>query len=116
MVKNKLTISELERVIHSLQYHLKEYNEYKSDWKSASTSKKRSDGLELMSTHADFMRRELTMPNILDIIKEDFSAPFPFEDFWKYANSDVPEYIVKLNQELERRKKEEQEIDNKIES
>lgn len=113
MKEEKLTISELKEVIERLEYHLKVYKEYKYDSKNASTKKKRNDALESMSTHADFMQSDLTNPDILNIIKEDFSAPFPFEDFWKYANSDVPGYIVKLNQELERRKKEEQEIDDK---
>lgn len=86
--------SELEVLENSLvvlegQYKL--YGEAKDKWRHARRKRERDAGLSSMCAHAKAMELVLQNPYIFSLIKNE--GPFPFESFWKYADSNMPEYI-----------------------
>lgn len=52
-----------------------------------------------MATHASFLQNCLSTPAILPLIVN--GSPFQFEDFWKFTDSDMPEYLEKIKRQIE---------------
>lgn len=100
----RISISELERVIASLYHHLERYNQAKSLSENAKRSADRSRAIDSMLTRAESLKLELSNRKIYELISNGTPYYLLFEDFWKYADSDVPDYIKRLEDELERRK------------
>lgn len=77
-----------------LEFHYAMYNEYKYKSKFGRLKKDRENALSEMAAHAKFLQNCLSAPTIFPLIKN--GSPFQFEDFWKYADSDMPEYLEKI--------------------
>lgn len=97
-------IQEIEKIKSKLEYHLKKYIEYKYDSKNASRQKDRKRASNNMFNHAEYIERELFNPLVASEISN--GSQFQFEDFWKYVESDLPDYIEKIDFLLERLKTE----------
>lgn len=100
-------IKEIERIKSSLEYHLQKYIDYKYDSKKASRKNERSKASDNMITHAKYIEMELSNPLISSIIYD--GSQFQFEDFWRYVDSDLPEYLRKIESLLAKLKSEKEE-------
>lgn len=105
--KKEKEIKEIERIKASLEYHFQEYNDYKLRSTNASKKIDRNKASDDMFTHAKYIEMELLNPLIFSIISD--GNPFQFEDFWKYVNSDLPKYLIKIESFLEKIKSEKEE-------
>ena len=102
MDEKQRNISQLERVVSSLEYHLEKYKESKCKSKNGRLQKDRKQALDDMFTHAKYMKAELEQ--VYPIISDGSPSYFQFEDFGKYAESDVPDYIETLKNYIEKLK------------
>lgn len=85
----------IRKALDSLLYHLEKYNEYKHLHKYGKRKPDRNKAYKDMIIQADFMYNVLTgHPEIIKLI--DDGNAFLLEEFHKYAGSDVPRYIEKL--------------------
>lgn len=100
-------IHEIERIKSSLEYHFQKYKDYKYDSQKASRKNDRSRASDNMFTHAKYIESELQNPLIFSEIHD--GNPFQFEDFWKYVNSDLPDYLRKIESLLEKLKSDKEE-------
>ncbi|MCZ4696438.1 hypothetical protein DWB61_17395 [Ancylomarina euxinus] len=100
-------ILEIERIKESLEYHFDKYKEYKSDAKNASRKKDRDRASDNMVTHAKFIENELYNPLVNSTISN--GGQFQFESFWRYVESDLPDYLSKIEALLDQQKSEEEE-------
>ena len=92
-------ILEIEKIKSVLEYHFEKYKDYKYDSKTASRKKDRERASDHMTTHANYLQQTLYNPLISSaIINEN---QFQFEDFWKYVESDMPDYLTKIDSLLE---------------
>lgn len=101
MDEHQRIINELERIVYSLEYHLREYSKFKSESKHNPRQKERTRAFDNMYTHAMAMKNELTSYLVYPIIQDGSPFSIQFEDFKKYAESDVPGYIAKIKSYLE---------------
>lgn len=97
-------IQQIERIKTSLEYHLKRYSEYKYQSKNASRKKDREKAMDNMITHTKYIELELQNSLVFETISD--GNQFQFEDFWRYVESDLPEYLVKITALLEKLKSE----------
>ena len=88
-------IQEVERIKSSLEYHFQKYQDYKYDSKNASRKKDRDHAHDNMVTHAEYIKNELQKPLVFSEIND--GNPFQFEYFWRYINSDMPDYLRKID-------------------
>ena len=100
-------IQEVERIKLSLEYHFQKYQDYKYDSKNASRKKDRDHAHDNMVTHAEYIKNELQKPLVFSEIND--GNPFQFEYFWRYINSDMPDYLRKIETFLEKLKSEKNE-------
>ena len=100
-------IQEVERIKSSLEYHFQKYQDYKYDSKNASRKKDRDHAHDHMVTHAEYIKNELQKPLVFSEIND--GNPFQFEYFWRYINSDMPDYLRKIETFLEKLKSEKNE-------
>lgn len=100
-------IHEIERIKSSLEYHFKRYNDYKYESKSASKKSDRSRASDNMFNHAKYIENELLNPLVFSVIRN--GNPFQFENFGRYVNSDLPDYLSKIESLLEKLKSEKEE-------
>lgn len=100
-------IQEVERIKSSLEYHFQKYQDYKYDSKNASRKKDRDHAHDNMVTHAEYIKNELQKPLVFSEIND--GNPFQFEYFWRYINSDMPDYLRKIETFLEKLKSEKNE-------
>lgn len=100
MEGRKITKEEaIKRALASLPYHLEKYEECKYQSEHEGRRVDRDRALNSMFTHADAMKNDLTIhPDVYDVIQS--GNPYQFEDFSRFAASDVPGYIDKLKEEL----------------
>lgn len=92
----------IERIKRTLENHLSIYKEHKHNWKFASKKADRDKASKEMISYANRIERELKNPLIYSII--DNGHPFQFEDFWRYVEVDLPEYLEKIESLLEKLK------------
>jgi len=97
-------IHEIERIKSSLEYHLQEYRNSKYDSIHASRKNDRNKASRNMIIHADYIKLELHNPLVFNKISDD--GQFQFEGFWKYVESDLPDYLRKIESLLEKLKSE----------
>lgn len=97
-------IKETERIVTSLRYHLQKYREYKIKSQTSSRQKDKSNANNNMITHADAIEHELSNSLVYGVIST--GGQFQFEDFWRYVESDVPNYISIIETHLETLKSE----------
>jgi hypothetical protein len=97
-------IQEIERIKSSLEYHFQKYKDYKYDSQKASRKNDRSRASDNMVTHAKYIESELENPLIFREIRD--GNPFQFENFWRYVDSDLPDYLRKIESLLEKLKSE----------
>ena len=97
-------IQEIERIKSSLEYHFQKYKDYKYDSQKASRKNDRSRASDNMITHAKYIESELGNPLIFHEIHD--GNPFQFENFWRYVDSDLPDYLRKIESLLEKLKSE----------
>lgn len=102
MDEKQRNISQLERVVSSFEYHLEKYKESKCKSKNGRLQKDRKHALDDMFTHAKYMKAELEQ--VYPIISDGSPSYIQFEDFGKYAESDVPDYIKTLKNYIEKLK------------
>ena len=100
-------IKEIERIKDSLEYHFQKYQEYKYISKSASRKNEKKRASDNMLTHANYIERKLHNPLVYNEI--DDGNQFQFEDFWRYVDSDLPDYLIKIESLLEKLKTEKEE-------
>lgn len=74
------------------------YDEHKYNSKHARRKKDRDRATDSMFTYADMIQRTLITPPIAEIILD--GGQYQFEDFWKYVDSDMPEYIEKIENRI----------------
>lgn len=103
-MNNDQDIREIERIISSLEYHFQKYIDYKYDSKSAPRKRDRDRAFDNMIAHVEYIKKELCDPLVFNIISD--GNQFQFEDFWKYVQSDVPDYLRKIISSLEKLKSE----------
>nr|DAH02474.1 MAG TPA: hypothetical protein [Caudoviricetes sp.]DAV03537.1 MAG TPA: hypothetical protein [Caudoviricetes sp.] len=101
MDEQQKNINVLERIVYSLEYHLREYSKFKSESKHNTRQKERTRALDNMFTHAMAIKNELTNSLIYPIIQDGSPYYIQFEDFTRFVESDVPEYIEKIKSYLE---------------
>lgn len=101
MDEQQRIINVLERIIYSLEYHLREYSKLKLESKHNPRQKERTRALDNMYTHAMAIENCLTDSLVYPIIQDGSPSYIQFEDFKKYVESDVPEYIEKIKSYLE---------------
>lgn len=97
-------IQAIERIKSSLEYHFQKYIDYKYESKNASRQNDRKRASKNMFTHAEYIERELHNPLVASEISD--GSQFQFEDFWKYVESDLPDYLRRIDSLLERLKSE----------
>lgn len=100
-------IHEIERILSSLEYHFQQYKNYKYDSQNASRKNERSRATDNMLTQARYIESELHNPHVFSEIYD--GNQFQFEDFWRYVNSDLPDYLRKIESLLEKLKSEKEE-------
>jgi hypothetical protein len=100
-------IQEIERIKTSLEFHLQKYSEYKYQSNNASRKKDRGKALDNMITHSKFIENELLSPLVFNAISD--GNQFQFEDFWRYVESDLPEYLIKIESLLNKLKSDKEE-------
>ena len=91
-------LKELKDALEILEYHYSEYKEYKSKSKRG-RAKDREYALSEMMAHAKFLQNCLSTPTIFPLIAN--GSPFQLESFWKFADSDMPEYLEKIKRRIE---------------
>lgn len=101
MDEHQRIINELERIVYSLEYHLREYSKFKSESKHNPRQKERTRAFDNMFTHAKAIENELTSSLVYPIIQDGSPYYIQFEDLKKYVESDVPGYIEKIKSYLE---------------
>ncbi|RZK38024.1 MAG: hypothetical protein EOO90_23640 [Pedobacter sp.] len=101
-------INEIERIKSVLEYHFQKYKDYKYDSKVSSRKKDRDRATDKMITHANYLQQQLYNPLILSAILS--GNQFQFEHFWKYVESDMPGYLMKIDSLLESLKSTENDI------
>ena len=97
-------ISEIERIKNSIEHHFSQYQDYKYKSKNASKKDDRNRASDYMYTHANFIERELHSSLVFSEISDQ--NQFQFENFSRYVESDVPDYLKKIESLLERLKSE----------
>ncbi len=60
--------------------------------------------MDNMITHTRFIEQELSNPLVSGVIHD--GSQFQFEDFWKYVESDLPNYLKKIKALLNKLKSE----------
>lgn len=95
-------ITELERSIANLKYHLEQFIKSKYDSEYERLKKDRSQASRYMSIHADFIKQELTGKYVYPIIH---NGDDQFESFYRYADFDTPRYITQITEYLDELKK-----------
>ena len=95
-------IKEIERIKSLLEYHFKKYKEYEYKSQKASRKNDRSKASNEMLTCARYIENELCNPLINSAMID--GKPHQFEDFWRYVNSDLPDYLSKIDSLLEKLK------------
>ena len=100
MVERETLIRQLNNVVEKLEYHLQKYKGYKSQFQHSKSSKAKNKALENMAFHAKYMLSTLLQDEVLKIIEN--GNQFQFEDFTKYAASDVTDYIKKIKEYIEK--------------
>lgn len=100
-------IQEIERIKSSLEFHFEKYKVNKHNLKHASRKKDRDRASDDMITNTKYIERELSNPLVADEIYD--GNQYQFEDFFKYVDSDLPDYLRKIESKLERLKSENKE-------
>lgn len=99
-----IELSELEslkRVLPVLEVHYEMYLEEKYKSNSFRLKKDRERAKHTMFTHAEYLERSLTdNPYILAAVFD--GNQFQFEDFVNFVDSDMPGYIQKIKNKIER--------------
>lgn len=94
MSKDK-EIHEIERIKSSLESHFAKYRNYKYDSTSASKKDERNRASKNMCIEAELIKKELVNSVIL---REIYNGnPYQFEDFEQFVDSDLPEYLIKID-------------------
>ena len=88
MDEKQRNISQLERVVSSLEYHLEKYKESKCKSKNGRLQKDRKHALDDMFTHAKYMKAELEQ--VYPIISDGSPS---------YYIKTLKNYIEKLKQD-----------------
>lgn len=91
-------LKELKDALEILEFHYSEYKDYKCKSKHGRL-KDKERALSEMMAHAKLLQNCLSTPAIFPLIAN--GSPFQFEDFWKFADSDMPEYIEKIKRRIE---------------
>lgn len=92
-------IRKLKELIPRLEYHFENYKEYKHQAKYASRKIDRDRSHKSMISSAGYIENLLLEWPCYGIIKN--GNQFQFEDFWKYVESDMPDYLSALKTHLE---------------
>lgn len=92
-------LQELKNALEILEYHYSEYKDYKYKSKHEKLKRNRDYALSEMAAHAKFLQNSLSTPAIFPLIVD--GSPFQFESFWKFADSDMPEYLEKIKRRIE---------------
>lgn len=74
------------------------YGEYKEKSKTARLKKDRERATSSMFSYAEMIERTLVNPPIAEIIVD--GGQYQFEDFYKYVDSDLPDYIKKIKERI----------------
>ena len=74
------------------------YSEYKEKSKYARLKKDRERATSSMFSYAEMIEQTLVNPPIAEIIVE--GGQYQFEDFYKYVDSDLPDYIKKIKERI----------------
>jgi len=93
-------ILKIERIKSQLEYHFEQYKEFKNNLQRASRKKDKDKAFENMCIHAKYIEDLLGDPLIYSVI--DNGQQFQFEDFWRYVDSDLPDYLKKIESLLEK--------------
>lgn len=93
-------IQKLKEIISRLEYHFDKYSEHKYQSKNASRKPDRDKAHKSMISSAEFIENLLISFPSYDIIKN--GNQFQFESFWRYVESDMPDYLKALKTHLEK--------------
>ena len=97
-------IREIERIKLSLEHHFQKYRDDKHDSEHKSRKKDRDKASNSMMLHANNIKRELNKPLVVNIISD--GGQFQFESFWQWVESDLPDFLRKIESFLEKLKSE----------
>ena len=95
----KKLIEEIKDQLNRLDSLYNLYLESKNKSKNARLKKDRERATDSMFSYASMIESILVNPPILNIIVD--GNPYQFEDFWKYVDSDLPDYIKKIKARLD---------------
>ncbi len=91
-------VNEIKYQLGRLESLYESYREYKYKSKNDRLKKDRERATNSMSNYADMIERTLVNPPIAEIIID--GGQYQFEDFWKYVDSDMPDYLEKIRQRI----------------
>ena len=97
-------IREIERIKLLLEHHFQKYRDDKHDSEHKSRKKDRDKASKSMILHADYIKQKLHNSIIFNIIND--GAQFQFESFGQWVESDLPDYMKKIESFLEKLKSE----------
>lgn len=94
-------LESLKRVLPVLEVHYEMYLEEKYKSNSSRLKKDRERAKHTMFTHAEYLERSLTdNPYVLSAVFD--GNQFQFEDFVNFVDSDMPGYIQKVKNKIEK--------------
>lgn len=88
----------IEGALSNLKYHFDQYKENKYNSKAFSRKPDRERAHKNMITSSTYLENLLTRQPLVSIIRD--GNQFQFEDFWRYVESDVPDYILKIEDHI----------------
>lgn len=95
---NKSLNQEIIESIGIIEYHLAKYTEHKYNSKYGKKAAEKSRAVDNMIISANYIESELRKSHIYPIL--NIQNPYTFEDFWKYVESDVPDYLKKIRESI----------------
>lgn len=107
---SKQKIADLNRDVRNLENLLTDYERAKNESKS-NVQRVRSRGLTDMGIYGSAIESILKSSDIYPIIRNGSPEYIQFEDFWKFAASDTPDYIRKIKEHISVLENEENSLD-----
>lgn len=91
-------IEELKYQLCRLESLYQSYLEYKYNSKHARLKKDRQRATDNMFTYADMIEKILVNSPIAEIVVD--GGQYQFEDFYKFVESDMPDYLEKIKKHI----------------
>lgn len=100
IMKEFSELEALERALPILEGQYRLYQEAKDKSHYARLKRDREHASSDMMIHADFLEKELTNNRYVLATIYDGNQ-FQFEDFYRYVDSDMPEFLQKIKDRIE---------------